>query len=191
MTHKFTLGAALLVLGLTVAACSDDGDADVSPPAGTTATTTPTTTATPWAATTKPERPTDEQTDASAEAFTEFAADTLLYVMATGDAPALSSISELSSCDDCRRWDENYQNGKIEKVTVGTGAPTYALVDEPIVTDDVFYKVALTMDIPEGKSVRKDTGKKIDTIDAAKDLPFTADVQWKDGQWVLLRYEMG
>ncbi len=191
MTCKTTVSAVLLVLGLTVAACSGDGDANVSPPVETTATSAPTTTATPWAATTKPERPADEQTDASAQAFTEFAADTVLYVMATGDAPALSSISDLSSCDDCRMWDENHQNGKIEKLTVGTGAPTYALVDRPTVTDDVFYKVALTMDIPEGEAVRKDTGKKIDTIDAAKDLPFTADVQWKDGQWVLLRYEMG
>lgn len=193
MRRTLAMAALALSLALTTAACGGDDDkaADL-PTVDTTTSSSPSPTPTAeWSATTKPQRPQDELSAAGAQAFTQFAADTVLYVMATGDAPTLSAISDLVSCEDCRGWDDNFNNGKIVKLMIAEGPATYEPKGDPVVTDKVFYKVPLAMDIPRGTSVRKDSGKKIDTVNAARDLPFTADVRWKDDQWVLMRYTMG
>lgn len=190
MRRPLALAALALSLALSTAACGGDEDSDL-PRVGSTPSASPTPSATPsWSATAQPERPQDEQSEEGARAFTEFVADTVLYVMATGDAPALSSIANLSSCEQCRVWDDNFTSGKIVERTIGTGPATYALADSPTVTEDVFYKVPLTMDIPPGRTVNKNSGDR-KKIGAAKDLPFTADIKWEDDQWLLMRYEMG
>lgn len=191
--RRFLAPAALaLSLALTTAACGSDEPASTTPKVESSATASPSPTATPtWSATAKPQRPQDEQSKPGAQAFTEFVADTVLYVMATGDAPALTSIADLSTCEDCRGWDQNFNDGKIVKLMVPDAPATYAPKGRQSVTDEVFHKVPISMDIPTGTSVSKDTGKKITTVNAAKGVPFTADIRWKDDQWVLLRYEMG
>lgn len=191
MRRPPVLAALALVLALGTAACGGaDTDSDLPKSAATTS-ASPSPSATPsWSATTKPERPKDEQSDAGAQAFATFAADTVLYMMATGDAPALSEISDLNSCETCRLWADNHADGKINKLMIGTGPPTYALSGAPKVTDEVFYRVDLAMDIPRGTSVRKD-GSNRERVKAVKDLPFRADLQWKDEKWLLMRFDMG
>lgn len=185
-------GAALvLTLGLTAACGSDDSDpADPKPSAS--ATTSAPTTEAAWSADVKPQRPADEKSEAGAQAFAEFAADTVFYMMATSDVPALTEIAELGACETCREWADNHDNGKINKQSILSGPVTYELAEKPVINDDVFYQVKLAMDVPAGKSlVTTDGEKKTTRIDAAKALPFTADLQWKDDQWVLLRYQLG
>lgn len=191
MRRPLVLAALALTLALGTAACGgDDTDADLPKTAATTS-AAPSPSATPsWSATTKPERPQDDFSPEGAEAFATFAADTVLYMMATGDAPALSEISDLNSCESCRLWANNHADGRINKLMIGTGAPTYALTGAPKATDEVFYRVELAMDIPRGTSVRKD-GSKREKVKAVEDLPFTADLQWKDEQWLLMRFDMG
>lgn len=190
-----TLAAAALALtvALSTSACGNDDDANALPEAGASSpSASPSATATPsWSATAKPQRPQDEQSPEGAVAFTQFAADTVLYMMATGDAPALAEISDLSTCTSCKLWSDNHDDGKIVKLMIGTGAPTYTTVGKPTVTDDVFYNVKLAMDIPAGKSVRRDNEKKAEKVKAVKDLPFAADLQWKDDKWLLMRFDMG
>lgn len=190
--RKTLAGAALvLAVGLTAACGSDDSDpADPKPSAS--ATTSAPTTETAWAADAKPERPQDEQSEAGAQAFAEFAADTVFYMMATSDVPALTAISDVATCESCQGWVDNYDNGKINKKSILTGPVTYRLAGKPTVNDDVFYQVKLTMDVPKGRSVVTTDGKKkTETIKAAQGLPFKADIQWKDDQWLLLRYDLG
>lgn len=192
MLRRLAPAAVALVLALTAAACGNDEKASDLPQVGSSASASPSPTATPsWSATTKPQRPQDEQSDAGAQAFAEFAADTVLYMMATGDVPAITSISDMSTCASCKRWADNYDNGKIEKLTISSGPARHELVDTPSVNDEIYYRVELTLDIPRGESVRKDTGKKLDTIDADKALPFRTNIVWKDDQWQLLTYDMG
>ena len=190
-----TLAAAALALtvALSTSACGNDDDANALPEAGTSSpSASPRASATAsWSATAKPQRPQDEKSPEGAQEFTRFAADTVLYMMATGDAPALTAISDLSSCETCKLWADNHDNGKIEKLMIGSAAPTYTPAGKPVVNDDVFYKVKLAMDIPEGKSVRRDNSRKPEKVKAATDLPFEADLQWKDDAWVLMRFDMG
>ena len=183
--------ALALSVALSTAACGS-GDENVLPEAGSTPSASPSASATPsWSATAKPERPQDERSPEGAEAFTRFAADTVLYMMATGDAPALTAISDLATCATCKLWADNHDSGKIVKLMIGTGAPTYTTVGRPTVTDDVFYNVKLAMDIPPGKSVRRDNKTKPEKVKAARDVPFVADLQWKDDKWLLMRFDMG
>jgi len=193
MRRPLSLAALALTVALTSAACGSDDDSSL-PEVGSSASTSPSPSpsATPsWSPTAKPQRPADELSKEGAEAFAKYVADTVLYVMATGDAPALTSIADLNTCDDCRGWDENYSNGKIVKLMIGTAPPTYTTTAPQRVNDKVFYKVSLAMDIPRGTTVRKDNGKEMSTIPAAKDLPFVVDQMWKDDQWQLMRYKMG
>lgn len=186
-----TLAAALaLTVALSTAACGND-DKQVLPEAGSSASAPPLAATSTWSATAKPQRPQDERSPAGAEAFARFAADTVLYMMATGDAPALAAIANRGTCETCKLWSDNHADGKINKLTIGTAAPVYSTAKKPTVTDDVFYKVTLAMDLPKGHTERKDTGKKIDDIPATKDLPFVADLQWKDEKWLLMRFDMG
>lgn len=191
MRRPLALTAIVLTLALTTAACGNDKDSDL-PNAAATTSASPSPSATPsWSATTKPERPQDEFTEEGAEAFAAFAADTVLYMMATGDVPAITSISDMKTCASCQRWADNFDNGKIEKLTISSGPATHRLVGKPSVNDEVYYQVQLALDIPKGESVRKDNGKKLDTIDADAALPFKTNILWKDDQWQLLTYEMG
>ncbi len=196
MRRSIAVAVTLVVVALAAGACSgDDTDpADTPTVAASSApspSAEPSPTPAPWAADAKPERPADEQTDASAQAFTEFAARTVLYVMATGDAPALTAISDLPSCDDCRTWDDAYTSGKLEMLSIPTSQPSFTAVGAPSVTDEVFYKVRLSMDLPKGEKVRLDNGEHVDNVTAAKGLPFVADLQWKDDAWLLMRYDFG
>ena len=188
--RKTAAWLALVLATTTVAGCGGD-DAEPSARESTSATPTSAATTPAWSATAKPQRPQDEKSPEGAQEFTRFAADTVLYMMATGDAPALTAISDLSSCETCKLWADNHDNGKIEKLMIGSAAPTYTPAGKPVVNDDVFYKVKLAMDIPEGKSVRRDNSRKPEKVKAATDLPFEADLQWKDDAWVLMRFDMG
>ncbi|GAA3546317.1 hypothetical protein AFL01nite_30200 [Aeromicrobium flavum] len=191
MRKTLTTAAVVLMLGLGTAACGGDDESDL-PTADATTSASPSPSATPsWSADAKPERPQDEKGAEGAQAFAEFAADTVLYVMATGDAPALTSIADMSTCSGCKDWADNYDAGKIKELTISSGPARHELVDAPTVNDDVFYQVQLALDIPKGVSVLKDSGKKTDTISAAKDLPFKTNILWKDDQWQLLTYDLG
>lgn len=190
MRRTIAAAAVALMLGLT-AACGGGDDDAAGPRPSASATTEPTTEAT-WAADALPQRPADEQSAEGAEAFARYAADTVFYMMATSDVPALTSIADLGSCETCREWADNHDNGKINKQSILSGPVTYELAGKPTINDDVFYQVKLAMDVPAGESVVTTDGKKkTTTIDAAQGLPFTADLQWKDDQWVLLRYQLG
>lgn len=192
MRRPLALAALALTLALSTAACGNGDKESDLPKAGATTSASPSPSATPsWSATTKPERPQDEFTEAGAQAFAAFAADTVLYMMATGDVPAIISISDMNTCASCKRWADNYDNGKIEKLTVSSGPATHRLVGKPSVNDEVYYQVRLALDIPKGASVRKDNGKKLDTIDADTALPFKTNILWKDDQWQLLTYDLG
>ena len=191
MRRSRVLVALVLSLALGTAACGSDDD-DAAPPRTDTTSASPSPSATPsWSATAKPQRPADEFTEEGAEAFAVFAADTVLYMMATGDVPALTSIADLATCTSCQGWVDNYDSGKIEKLTVSSGPARHELVDEPSVNDEVYYQVRLALDIPPGESVRKDTGKKIAKVKAAEALPFKTNIQWKGDQWQLLTYDLG
>ncbi|MFO6454351.1 MULTISPECIES: DUF6318 family protein [unclassified Aeromicrobium] len=190
MRRTIAAAAVALMLGLT-AACGG-GDDDTAGPRPSASATTTTPTAETWTAEARPQRPADQQGVEGAQQFAEFAANTVFYMMATSDVPALTSIADLGSCETCREWSNNYDDGKINKQSILSGPVTYELAEKPTVNDDVFYQVKLTMDVPAGESVVTTDGKKKTTnIDAAEALPFTADLQWKDDQWVLLRYQLG
>ncbi|QNL93486.1 hypothetical protein H9L21_10190 [Aeromicrobium senzhongii] len=191
MRRSPALAALVLSLALGTAACGNDDD-DAAPPRTDATSASPSPSATPsWSATAKPQRPADEFSQEGAEAFAVFAADTVLYMMATGDVPALTAISDLATCTSCQGWVDNYDDGKIEKLTVSSGPARHDLVDEPSVNDEVYFQVRLALDIPQGESVRKDTGKKIGTVNAAEALPFKTNIQWKGDQWQLLTYDLG
>lgn len=195
MRRSIAMAVAMVVVALPMSACgADDSDpADdlkIGGPSASATASEPTASAA-WSATAKPERPADQRTDAGAQEFTEFAARTVLYVMATGDAPALTDISDLSSCEDCRTWDDTYTSGKLEMLSIPASEPTFTAKGSPSVTDDVFYKVQLTMDIPQGEKVRRSNGEHVDDLEAAAGLPYAADLQWKDDAWVLMRYDFG
>lgn len=185
-----------MVVGLGAAACGGEDESSSLPKVTVSASATPS--ASPsaeptWSATAKPERPEDEQSAAGAQAFAEFAADTVFYMMATSDVPAMTSISDLATCESCKSWDDDHNAGKVTKKSILSGPVTYRLADKPLVNDEVFYQVTLLMDIPRGKSVttQDDGSKKSGTLKAEKALPFKADLQWKDDQWLLMRYRMG
>lgn len=182
------------VMAVTLAACGGD-DADAVDDLGTPASSSPTATSSPtpveWSATVPPERPQDEPGAAGAEAFAQFAARTVFYVLATGDAPALSAISDLGSCALCKDWDADHHSGKVVSVRVPKSEPALSVVGDPVASPGDFYQVTLSMDIPRGTKLDKKTNEKIDNVKAAKDVPFVADVQWKDDSWVLMRYDFG
>ncbi|MCD9154984.1 DUF6318 family protein [Aeromicrobium duanguangcaii] len=192
--RRLLTAAAVVVLGLGTAACGGGEDDPAPPRASASASASATATTEPsWAPDAKPQRPADEKTDAGAQAFAEFAADTVFYMMATSDVPAMASIADLNTCDTCRSWDQNYTDGKINKQSILSGPVTYRPAGKPTVNDDVYYQVKLSMDVPKGKSVveEPDGSKKAETIKAAKNLPFVADLRWKDDQWQLMRYSLG
>jgi hypothetical protein len=178
--------AVVAVAAAVLAGCSgsDDSD-DIAPLQSPTPSATSTETAPVAPASVESKRPDDVQSGQGAKDFSVFVMQNIVYAISTNDTEPLLALSDGASCTTCVSLAKaNRERGDVAQVPVGDTAIESIEVEKQ---SDTRYVVRQTLAFPEIETKDLSSGTVSET-DEPSDLPVTAVVVWKDGQWKLQDY---